>query len=80
VDRSDVSGAARPPNAGFDTMVTSGAYEPEALGEDSLKAKSISTAGDDGDELQRQDERYTGRHRTEPDEYADEPDSVQPSA
>ena len=61
-------------------MVTSGAYEPEALGEDSLKAKSISTAGDDGDELQRQDERYTGRHRTEPDELADEPDSVQPSA
>jgi len=60
-------------------MVTSGAYEPEALGEDSLKAKSISTAGD-GDELQRQDERYTGRHRTEPDEHADESDSVQPSA
>jgi hypothetical protein len=79
VDRSDVSGAARPPNAGFDTMVTSGAYEPEALGEDSLEAKSISTAGD-GDELQRQGERYTGRHRTEPDELADEPDSVQPSA
>jgi len=56
-------------------MVTSGAYEPEALGEDSLEAKSISTAGD-GDELQRQDERYTGRHRTEPDEHADEPESV----
>ena len=79
MDRSDVCGAARPPNAGFDTMVTSGAYEPEALGEDSLKAESISTAGY-GDELQRQDERYTGRHRTEPDEHADEPDSVQPSA
>jgi hypothetical protein len=60
-------------------MVTSGAYEPEALGEDSLKAKSISRA-DDGDELQRQGERYTGRHRTEPDQHADEPDSVQPSA
>jgi hypothetical protein len=58
-------------------MVTSGAHEPEALGEDSLKAKSISTAGD---ELQRQGERYTGRHRTEPDQHADEPDSVQPSA
>jgi hypothetical protein len=79
VDGSDISGAARPLDAGFDTMVTSGAYEPEALGEDSLKAKSISTAGD-GDELQRQGERYTGRHRTEPDEHADEPDSVQPSA
>jgi hypothetical protein len=79
VDRSDVSGAARPLDAGFDTMVTSDAYEPEALGEYSLKAKSISTAGD-GDELQRQGERYTGRHRTEPDEHADEPDSVQPSA
>jgi hypothetical protein len=79
VDRSNVSGAASPLDAGFDTMVTSGAYEPEALGEDSLKAKSISTAGD-GDELQRQGERYTGRHRTEPDEHADEPDSVQPSA
>jgi hypothetical protein len=78
VDRSDVSGATRPLNAGFDTMVTSGAYEPEALGEDSLEAKSISTAGD-GDELQRQDERYTGRPRSEPDEHADEPDSVQPS-
>jgi hypothetical protein len=77
VDRSDVSGAARPLDAGFDTMVTSGAYEPEALGEDSLKAKSIPTAGD-GDE--RQGERYTGRHRTEPDEHADEPDSVKPSA
>jgi len=60
-------------------MVTSGAYEPEALGEDSLKAKSISTAGD-GDGLQRQDDRYTGRHRTEPDEHADAPASVQPSA
>jgi hypothetical protein len=79
VDRSDVSGAARPLDAGFDTMVTSDAYEPEALGEYSLRAKSISTAGD-GDELQRQGERYTGRHRTEPDEHADEPDSVQPSA
>ena len=78
MDRSDVSGAARPLDAGFDTMVTSDAYEPEALGEYSLKAKSISTAGD-GDELQRQGERYTGRHRTEPDEHADEPNSVQPS-
>jgi hypothetical protein len=54
-------------------MVTSGAYEPEALGEDSLTAKSMSTGGD---ELQRQGEQYTGRHRTEPDE----PDTVQPSA
>ena len=79
MDRSDVSEAARPLNAGSDTMVTSGAYEPEALGEDSLEAKSISTAGDGG-ELQRQGERYMGRHRTEPDEHADEPDSVQPSA
>jgi hypothetical protein len=58
-------------------MVTSGAYEPEALGEDSLTAKSMSTGGD---ELQRQGEQYTGRHRTEPDEHADEPDTVQPSA
>ena len=59
-------------------MVTSGAYEPEALGEDSPGAESISTAGD-GDELQQQGERYTGRHRTGPDDHVDAPDPAQPS-
>jgi hypothetical protein len=60
-------------------MMTSGPYEPEALGEDSPEAEPMSTAGD-GDKLQRQGEPYTGRHRTGPDDHTDGPDSAHPSA
>jgi hypothetical protein len=66
-------------NTGSDMMMTSGTHDPEALGEDSPEAESMSTAGN-GDELQRQGEPYTGRHRTGLDDRADGPDSAQPSA
>jgi hypothetical protein len=58
-------------------MVTTGGYETEALGDDSSEGKTVSAAAD-GDEHHQQAERYTGRHRCEPEDPAGQ-DSAQPS-
>ena len=79
MDRSDVSGAASLFDAGSNMMMTSGEDEAEAIRDDDPETESISAAGN-GDELQQRDERYTGRHRTGPDDHADGSDSAQPSA